>query len=67
MKDKTALIAAFAELDYEQTTEEMLMVLNVLDATEKAWLSLTEAQYDQIVWGEERKVNKRIELEEMDE
>ena len=67
MKDKTALIAAFAELDYEQTTEEMLMVLNVLDATEKAWLSLTEAQYDQIVWGEEKKANKRIELEEMDE
>jgi predicted lipid carrier protein YhbT len=67
MKDKTALIAAFAELDFEQTTEEMLMVVNVLDATEKAWLSLTEAQYDQIVWGEERKANKRIELEEMDE
>jgi hypothetical protein len=67
MKDKTALIAAFAELDYEQTTEEMLMVVNVLDATEKAWKNLTEAQYDQIVWGEERKVNERIELEEMDE
>jgi hypothetical protein len=67
MKDKTALIAAFAELDYEQTTEEMLMVLNVLDATEKAWLNLTEAQYDQIVWGEERKAIERIELEEIDE
>jgi len=67
MKDKTALIAAFAELDYEQTTEEMLMVVNVLDATEKAWKNLTEAQYDKIVWGEERKVNERIELEEMDE
>jgi hypothetical protein len=67
MKDKTALIAAFAELDYEQTTEEMLMVVNVLDATEKAWKNLTEAQYDKIVWGEERKVNERIELEEIDE
>jgi hypothetical protein len=67
MKDKTALIAAFAELDYEQTSQEMLMVINVLKATEKAWLNMTEAQYDQIVWGEERKVNKRIELEEIDE
>lgn len=67
MKDKTALIAAFAELDYEQTTEEMLMVVNVLDATEKAWKNLTEAQYDKIVWGEERKVNEHIELEEIDE
>jgi uncharacterized protein YktA (UPF0223 family) len=67
MKDKTALIAAFAELDYEQTTEEMLMVVNILEATEKAWLNKTEAQYDQIVWGEERKANERIELEEMDE
>jgi hypothetical protein len=67
MKDKTALIAAFAELDYEQTPQEMLMVINVLEATEKAWLNMTEAQYDQIAWGEERKAIERIEFEEIDE
>jgi hypothetical protein len=67
MKDKTALIAAFAELDYEQTSQEMLMVINVLEATEKAWVNMTEAQYDKIAWGEERKAIERIEFEEIDE
>jgi hypothetical protein len=45
----------------------MLMVINVLEATEKAWLNMTEAQYDQIAWGEERKAIERIEYEEIDE
>jgi len=67
MKDKTALIAALAELDYDQTSEEMLMVVNVLDATKKAWLNKTDAQYNQIVWGEERKKQERVEFEEIDE
>jgi hypothetical protein len=67
MKDKTALIAALAELDYDQTPEEMLMVVNVLDATKKAWLNKTDAQYNQIVWGEERKKQERVEFEEIDE
>ena len=67
MKDKTALIAALAELDYDQTPEEMLMVVNVLDATKKSWLNKTDAQYNQIVWGEERKKQERVEFEEIDE
>jgi hypothetical protein len=67
MKDKTALIAAFAELDYDENPEEMLMVVNVLRATEKAWLEKTSAQYHEMVWGDEKKALKRNEMEEMDE
>jgi hypothetical protein len=67
MKNNSALIAALAELDYEQTAEEMLMVINVLDATKKAWLNKTDAQYSQIVWGDERKKQERVEFEEIDE
>jgi hypothetical protein len=67
MKNNSALIAALAELDYDQTPEEMLMIVNVLRETEKAWLNMTEAQYDQIVWGEERKKLERVQFEEIDE
>lgn len=67
MKNNSALIAALAELDYDQTYEEMLMVTKVLDETKKAWLSMTDAQYDQIVWGDEKKKQKRVEFEEIDE
>jgi hypothetical protein len=67
MKNNSALIAALAELDYDQTYEEMLMVTKVLDETKKAWLSMTDAQYDQIVWGDERKKLERVQFEEIDE
>jgi uncharacterized protein YecT (DUF1311 family) len=67
MKNNSALIAALAELDYDQTHEEMLMVIKVLDETQKAWLNMTDAQYDQIVWGDERKKLERVQFEEIDE
>jgi len=67
MKTNPALIAALAELDYDQTPEEMLMIVNVLDATKKAWLNMTDAQYNKIVWGDERKKQERVEFEEIDE
>jgi len=63
MKDKTALIAALAELDYDQTPEEMLMVINVLRETEKAWLNMTQADYDKLVWQDERQAIQRVEFE----
>ena len=63
MKDKTALIAALAELDYDQTPEEMLMVINVLRETEKAWLNMTQSDYDKLVWQDERQAIQRVEFE----
>jgi uncharacterized protein YecT (DUF1311 family) len=59
----TKLNQAFAELEYEQSQEEIQRVIDVLNATEKAWMSLTQADYDRIVWLDERKAIERVEFE----
>jgi hypothetical protein len=59
----TKLIAALAELDYEDSPEELQRVIDVLDATRKAWLNMTQADYDKLVWQDERKAIERVEFE----
>ena len=59
----TKLIAALSELDYEESPEELQRVIDVLDATHKAWMNLTQADYDRIVWLDERKAIERVEFE----
>jgi len=59
----TKLIAALAELDYEESPEEIQRVIDVLDATRKAWLNMTQADYDKLVWQDERKAIERVEYE----
>jgi uncharacterized protein YecT (DUF1311 family) len=59
----TKLNQAFAELEYEQSPEEVQRVIDVLNATEKAWMNLTQADYDRIVWLDERKAIERVEFE----
>jgi uncharacterized protein YecT (DUF1311 family) len=59
----TKLIAALAELDYEDSPEELQRVIDVLDATRKAWLNMSQADYDKLVWQDERKSIERIEYE----
>ena len=59
----TKLNQAFAELDYEQSPEDIQRVIDVLDATRKAWLNMTQANYDKLVWQDERKAIERIEFE----
>jgi len=59
----TKLIAALAELDYEDSPEELQRVIDVLDATRKAWLNMSQADYDKLVWQDERKTIERIEYE----
>jgi uncharacterized protein YecT (DUF1311 family) len=59
----TKLNQAFAELDYEQSPEDIQRVIDVLDATSKAWLNMTQADYDKLVWQDERKTIERIEFE----
>ena len=59
----TKLIAALAELDYEDSPEELQRVIDVLDATRKAWLNMSQADYDKLVWQDERKAIERVEYE----
>jgi hypothetical protein len=59
----TKLIAALSELDYEESPEELQRVIDVLDATSKAWLNMTQADYDKLVWQDERKAIERVEYE----
>jgi len=59
----TKLIAALAELDYEDSPEELQRVIDVLDATRKAWLNMSQADYDKLVWQDERKSIERIDYE----
>jgi hypothetical protein len=59
----TKLIAALAELDYEDSPEDIQRVIDVLDATRKAWLNMTQADYDKLVWQDERKAIERVEFE----
>jgi hypothetical protein len=63
MKDKTALNAAFAELDYEDSSEDLLTVFALLRATEKAWQNMTDDQYERLVKQEECLAIKPIEFE----
>jgi hypothetical protein len=59
----TKLIAAFSDLDYEDSPEEIQRVIDVLDATRKAWLNMTQADYDKLVWQDERQAIERVEFE----
>jgi hypothetical protein len=59
----TKLIAALSELDYEESPEELQRVIDVLDATRKAWLNMTQADYDKLVWQDERQAIQRVEFE----
>lgn len=59
----TKLNQAFAELDYEQSPEELQRVIDVLDATRKAWLNMTQADYDKLLWQNERMALQRVEFE----
>jgi flagellin-specific chaperone FliS len=59
----TKLIAALAELDYEDSPEELQRVIDVLDATRKAWLNMSQADYDKLVWQDERKAIERVDYE----
>jgi len=59
----TKLIAALAELDYEDSPEDIQRVIDVLDATRKAWLNMTQADYDKLVWQDERKAIERVEYD----
>jgi flagellin-specific chaperone FliS len=59
----TKLIAALAELDYEESPEELQRVIDVLDATRKAWFNMTQADYDKLVWQDERQAIQRVEYE----
>jgi hypothetical protein len=54
---------AFAELDYEQSPEDIQRIIDVLDATSKAWLNMTQADYDKLVWRDERQAIQRVEFE----
>jgi flagellin-specific chaperone FliS len=57
------LNAAFAELEYENSPEEIQRVIDVLDATRKAWLNMTQADYDRLVWADERQAIQRVDFE----
>jgi hypothetical protein len=59
----TKLIAALAELDYEDSPEDIQRVIDVLDATRKAWLNMTQADYDKLVWQDERQAIERVDYE----
>lgn len=59
----TKLIAALSELDYEESPEELQRVIDVLDATRKAWLNMTQADYDKLVWQDERQAIQRVDYE----
>jgi uncharacterized protein YecT (DUF1311 family) len=59
----TKLNQAFAELDYEQSPEELQRVIDVLDATRKAWLNMSQADYDKLIWQDERHAIERVEFE----
>jgi hypothetical protein len=50
-------------LDYEQSPEDIQRVIDVLDATSKAWLNMTQADYDKLVWKDERQAIQRVEFE----
>jgi uncharacterized protein YecT (DUF1311 family) len=54
---------AFAELDYEQSPEELQRIIDVLDATRKAWLNMSQADYDRLVWQDERQAIQRVDYE----
>lgn len=54
---------AFAELDYEESPDELQRVIDVLDATRKAWLNMNQADYDKLVWQDERQAIQRVEFE----
>ena len=58
----TKLNQAFAELDYEQSPEDIQRVIDVLDATRKAWLNMTQADYDKLVWQDDRQAIQRLEF-----
>jgi hypothetical protein len=59
----TKLISALAELDYDDSPEDIQRVIDVLDATRKAWLNMTQADYDKLVWRDERQAIQRVEFE----
>ena len=59
----TKLNQAFAELEYDQSPEELQRIIDVLDATQKAWMNMTQADYDKIVWEDERIAIQRVEFE----
>ena len=57
------LIEALSELDYDQSPEEAQRILDVLDQTRKAWLNMTQADYDRLVWQDERRAIERVNYE----
>jgi plasmid maintenance system antidote protein VapI len=57
------LIQALSELDYDESPEEAQRVIDVLDATRKAWLNMTQADYDKLVWMDERHAIERVNYE----
>jgi len=59
----TKLISALAELDYDDSPEDIQRVIDVLDATSKAWLNMTQADYDKLVWADERLTIQRVDFE----
>jgi plasmid maintenance system antidote protein VapI len=59
----TKLIEALSELDYDQSPEEAQRILDVLDQTRKAWLNMTQADYDRLVWQDERRAIERVNYE----
>lgn len=63
MTNNLALIAALSELDYEESPQDIQRVIDVLDATRKAWLNMTQADYDKLIWQDERKAIQHVEYE----
>jgi uncharacterized protein YecT (DUF1311 family) len=58
---------AFKDLDFEQSPEETQRVKDLLSATRTAWLNMTQADYDRLIWEDERLAIQRIELGGVDE
>ena len=56
-------IAAFEELDYEQSPEETQQVKDLLSATRRAWLNMTQADYDRLIWEDERIKIQQVEIQ----
>jgi plasmid maintenance system antidote protein VapI len=59
----TKLIQALSELDYDESPEEAQRIIDVLDQTRKAWLNMSQADYDRLVWQDERHAIERVNYE----
>jgi uncharacterized protein YecT (DUF1311 family) len=57
------LNAAFEDLDFEQSSEETQRVKDVLNATRAAWLNMTQADYDRLIWEDERIKIQQVEIQ----